>query len=87
MTEKQQLPTRNIAKSGEVPNLNVFSPFQLRLGLIESRGSALLNRDLGPLPSLIPKGYQSYFDVAVKAVTHEVRPGLVRVASVGMDLA
>ena len=26
--------TRNIAKSGEVPNWNVFSPFQLHLGLI-----------------------------------------------------
>jgi len=34
MTEKQQLPTRNIAKSGEVPNWNVFSSFQLYLSLI-----------------------------------------------------
>ena len=34
MTEKQQLPTRNIAKSGEVRNWGVFSPFQLHLGLI-----------------------------------------------------
>jgi len=34
MTEKQQLPTRNIAKSGGVRNWGVFSPFQLPLGLI-----------------------------------------------------
>jgi hypothetical protein len=34
MTNKQQLPTRNIAKSGEVRNWGVFSPFQLHLGLI-----------------------------------------------------
>ncbi len=51
--------------------------FQTHLhGLIESRGSALLNRDLGPLPSLIPKGYQTYFDVAVKAVTHQAQEGI-----------
>jgi len=33
MTEKQQLPTRNIAKSGEVLNWGGISPFQLHLGL------------------------------------------------------
>lgn len=44
--------------------------------LIESRGSALLHRDLGPLPSLVPKGYQSYFGVAVKAVTHQAQEGI-----------
>jgi hypothetical protein len=31
--EKHLQPTRNIAKSGEVPNRNGFSPFQLHLGL------------------------------------------------------
>jgi len=40
MTEKQQLPTRNIAKSGEVPNLNVLSPFQLCLDLIVNRSQS-----------------------------------------------
>ncbi|MBA7586341.1 hypothetical protein ES708_28339 [subsurface metagenome] len=32
-----RLPTRNIAKSGEVPNWGGFSPLQLHLGLIENR--------------------------------------------------
>jgi len=34
MTEKQQLPTRNIAKSGEVLNWGGCSPLQLCNGLI-----------------------------------------------------
>jgi hypothetical protein len=40
MTEKQQLPTRNIAKSGEVPKWNVFSPFQHHLSLIVNRSQS-----------------------------------------------
>jgi len=40
MTEKQQLPTRNIAKSGEVRNWGVFSPSQLHLGLIVNRSQS-----------------------------------------------
>ena len=40
MTEKQQLPTRNIAKSGEVRNWGVFSPSRLHLGLIVNRSQS-----------------------------------------------
>ncbi len=35
-----QLPTRNIAKSGEVPNWSGFNPFQLHLGLIVNRSQS-----------------------------------------------
>jgi len=34
------LPTRNIAKSGEVPNWSGFAPFQLYLGLILNRSQS-----------------------------------------------
>ena len=40
MIEKQQLLTRNIAKSGEVRNWGVFSPFQLHLGLIANHSQS-----------------------------------------------
>lgn len=44
--------------------------------LIEGRGNALLGKELGPLASLVPKGYQVYFDVAVKAVTYQIQEGI-----------
>ncbi len=44
--------------------------------LIENRGSVLLHKDLGPLPSLIPKEYQVYFVVAVKALSHQIQEGI-----------
>ena len=67
----------HLLTSKEIGQALTNESFQTHLhGLIESRGSALLNRDLGPLPSLIPKGYQSYFDVAVKAVTHQAQEGI-----------
>lgn len=34
------MPTRNIAKSGEVLNWGGFSPFQLQLGLIVNRSQS-----------------------------------------------
>ncbi|MBU0663191.1 MAG: DUF445 family protein [Proteobacteria bacterium] len=67
----------HLLTSKEIGQALTNESFQTHLhGLIESRGSALLNRDLGPLSSLIPKGYQSYFDVAVKAVTHQAQEGI-----------
>ncbi|MEK6201375.1 MAG: DUF445 family protein [Desulfobulbaceae bacterium] len=67
----------HLLTSKEIGQALANESFQIHLyGLIESRGSALLQRDLGPLPSLIPKGYQSYFDVAVKAVTHQAQEGI-----------
>lgn len=43
------------------------------LGLIKERVGAVLHRDLGPLPSLIPEKFNSYFDVAVRAITYQTR--------------
>ena len=37
---EKRCTTRNIAKSGEVLNWIGFSPFQLHLGLIESRSQS-----------------------------------------------
>ena len=67
----------HLLTSREIGQALANESFQTHLyGLIESRGSGLLNRDLGPLPSLIPKGYQSYFDVAVQAVTYQAQEGI-----------
>ncbi|MFH2123781.1 MAG: DUF445 family protein [Pseudomonadota bacterium] len=67
----------HLLTSKEIGQALTNESFQNHLhGLIESRGSALLNRDLGPLSSLVPKGYQSYFDVAVKTVTHQAQESI-----------
>ena len=67
----------HLLTSKEIGQALANEAFQSHLyTLIESRGSALLQRDLGPLSSLVPKGYQSYFGVAVKAVTHQAQEGI-----------
>ncbi len=67
----------HLLTSKEIGQALANEAFQTHLyGLIENRGSTLLQQDLGPLPSLIPKGYQIYFDVAVKAVTHQAQEGI-----------
>lgn len=67
----------HLLTSREIGQALANEAFQSHLyGLIESRGSALLHQDLGPLPSHIPKGYQIYFDVAVKAVSHQAQEGI-----------
>ncbi len=67
----------HLLTSKEIAQALANESFQNHLyGLIESRGSALLNRDLGPLASLIPKGYHIYFDVAVRAVTYQAQEGI-----------
>ena len=67
----------HLLTSKEIGQALANKSFQVHLhGLIESRGSVLLHRDLGPLPSLVPRGYHSYFDVAVKAVTHQAQAGI-----------
>jgi uncharacterized membrane protein YheB (UPF0754 family) len=46
------------------------------LGLIKERVGAVLHRDLGTLTTLIPEKFRSYFDVAVRAVTYQVKKGI-----------
>ncbi len=43
------------------------------LGLIQERVGAVLHRELGPLPSLVPTKFANYFDVAVRAVTYQTK--------------
>ncbi len=67
----------HLLTSNEIGQALANESFQSHLyGLIEGRGNDLLGRDLGPLSSLVPKGYQVYFDVAVKAVTYQVQEGI-----------
>jgi uncharacterized membrane protein YheB (UPF0754 family) len=46
------------------------------LGLIKERAGAVFHRDLGPLPGLIPEKFRSYFDVAVRAVTYQIKKSI-----------
>jgi len=41
--------------------------------LIESKVGTLMKQDLGSLPSLVPKEYKSYFDIAQKTVTYQMK--------------
>lgn len=38
------------------------------LGLIEDRVENILGKDLGPVVSLVPKGFRSYFEVSIKVL-------------------
>jgi len=67
----------HLLTSQEIGQALANESFQSHLyGLIEGRGNTLLSRDLGPLSSLVPKGYHAYFDVAVKAVTYQIQEGI-----------
>ena len=46
------------------------------LGLIKERVGGVLHRDLGPLPTLVPQKFASYFDVAVRAVKYQIKKGV-----------
>jgi uncharacterized membrane protein YheB (UPF0754 family) len=41
--------------------------------LIESKVGSLLKQDLGPLPSLIPPVYKSYFEIGYKTLSYQIR--------------
>ncbi|MBE0585546.1 MAG: DUF445 family protein, partial [Desulfofustis sp.] len=41
--------------------------------LIESKVGSLLKQDLGPLSSLIPPVYKSYFDIGYKTLSYQIR--------------
>jgi uncharacterized membrane protein YheB (UPF0754 family) len=49
------------------------------LGLIKERVGAVLHRDLGSLPTLIPEKFGSYFDVAVRAVIYQIKKSIHKV--------
>jgi uncharacterized membrane protein YheB (UPF0754 family) len=49
------------------------------LGLIKERIGVVFHRDLGPLPGLIPEKFRSYFDVAVRAVTYQIKKSIHKI--------
>ena len=49
------------------------------LGLIKERIGMVFHRDLGPLPGLIPEKFRSYFDVAVRAVTYQIKKNIHKI--------
>ncbi|MBU0943731.1 MAG: DUF445 family protein [Proteobacteria bacterium] len=44
--------------------------------LIENRGEALLQKDLGPVSEIVPKEYHNYYQAAVQAVTSRTRESI-----------
>ena len=46
------------------------------LELIKERAGAVFHRDLGPLPEIIPEKFRSYFDVAHRAVSYQIKKGV-----------
>lgn len=44
--------------------------------LIEGRGNMLAQRNFGSPASLVPKGYQGYFDIAVKSMSYHAQEAL-----------
>lgn len=41
--------------------------------LIEAKVGSFMKKDLGPLQSLVPREYRSYFDIAKKTVTYQIK--------------
>lgn len=41
--------------------------------LIEAKVGSFMKKDLGPLQSLVPRDYRSYFDIAKKTVTYQIK--------------
>jgi len=44
--------------------------------LIEGRGEVLLQKDFGMVSEIVPEKYQSYYQVAVQAVTHQAQKAI-----------
>jgi len=64
----------HLLTSEEVGKALMKEKFQAHLlSLIKERVGAVLHRDLGPLPSLVPEKFNSYFDVAVRAVSYQIK--------------
>jgi uncharacterized membrane protein YheB (UPF0754 family) len=64
----------HLLTSEEVGKALMKEKFQEHLlGLIKERVGGVFHRDLGPLPSLVPEKFASYFDVAVRAVTYQIK--------------
>ncbi len=64
----------HLLTSDEVGKALMKEKFQNHLLLlIKERTGAIFHRDLGPLPSLVPSKFRSYFDVAVRAVTYQIK--------------
>ncbi len=67
----------HLLTSKEIGGALANASFQNHLySLIENRGNALIQKDLGALPNLIPKEYQVYLTVAVKALAHQIQVGI-----------
>ncbi len=67
----------HLLTSDEIGKALMKEKFQEHLlGLIKERVGAILHRDFGPLPTLVPEKFTSYFDVAVRAVTYQTKESI-----------
>jgi len=64
----------HLLTSDEINNSLIKDRFQEHLyQLIEAKVGSFMKKDLGPLPSLIPSEYSSYFDIARKTLTYQIK--------------
>ncbi len=64
----------HLLTSDEINNSLIKDRFQDHLyRLIEAKVGSFMKKDLGPLPSLIPSEYSSYFDIARKTLTYQIK--------------
>lgn len=47
------------------------------LGIIEKKVGAILDKDLGPLPTLVPKKFSNYFDIALTTVKYQINENVI----------
>jgi uncharacterized membrane protein YheB (UPF0754 family) len=67
----------HLLTSKEVGGALAKKKFQNHLyGLIKGRVERILTSDLGPLPTLIPNKYSSYFDISVKMVNQHLQTNI-----------
>ena len=64
----------HLLTSDEISNSLRKGRFQDHLyRLIEAKVGSFMKKDLGPVQSLVPQDYKSYFDIARKTVTYQVK--------------
>ena len=64
----------HLLTSDEISNSLRKKRFQDHLyRLIEAKVGSFMKKDLGPVQSLVPNDYKSYFDIARKTVTYQVK--------------
>ncbi len=73
-----QMVGDHLLTSKEIGKALKKESFQRHLySLTESRVGAILDKDLGPLPTIIPHRFSAYFDVALTTVKYQIKDQII----------